>query len=41
MSYVQALVRRHGGRITCESQEQVGTVFTFTLSLSQKENPYV
>jgi signal transduction histidine kinase len=32
LPYVQTLVRRHGGRIWCESEVGVGTVFTFTLS---------
>jgi PAS domain S-box-containing protein len=32
LAYVQTLVRRHGGRITCESAPGVGTTFTFTIS---------
>lgn len=32
LAYVQALVRRHGGRIWCRSQEGEGAVFHFTLS---------
>lgn len=31
LPYVQALVRRHGGRIWCKSQRGAGTTFTFTL----------
>jgi signal transduction histidine kinase len=32
LAYVQALVRRHNGRIWCESQLDVGTTFTFAIS---------
>jgi signal transduction histidine kinase len=31
LPYVQALVRRHGGQIRCESELGVSTTFTFTL----------
>lgn len=30
--YAQALVRRHGGSMTCTSEPGVGTTFTFTIS---------
>jgi PAS domain S-box-containing protein len=32
LPYVQALVRRHGGRIWCESKLGVGTTLSFTIS---------
>ena len=32
LAYVQTLVRRHNGRIWCESEVDVGTLFIFTIS---------
>jgi len=34
LSYVRTLVRRHGGRIWCDSKEGVGSTFTFVLPRS-------
>jgi len=32
LAYAQALIRRHGGRVLCESELGVGTTFTLTIS---------
>ena len=37
LAYVQALVRRHGGDILCQSTPGVGTTFTFTLANRHRE----
>lgn len=39
LAYAQALVRRHGGRIWCESELGVGTTFCFTIDHSVTERP--
>jgi PAS domain S-box-containing protein len=37
LAYVQTLVRRHGGRIWCESELEKGTTMTFTISQHRAE----
>jgi PAS domain S-box-containing protein len=39
LAYVRALVRRHGGRIWCESQVGRGSTFTFTISNHLAKRP--
>ena len=38
LSYVQTLVRRHGGRIWCESEPGIGTIFSFTITPVHEAN---
>ncbi len=37
LAYVRTLVRRHGGRVWCESEPGKGAVFTFTIARSLME----
>jgi two-component system sensor histidine kinase/response regulator len=37
LAYVQMLVRRHGGDITCASTLGEGTTFTFTIAQARAE----
>jgi signal transduction histidine kinase len=38
LTYVQLLVRRHGGEITCESTLGEGTTFTFTIPHTRSQS---
>jgi len=37
LAYVKALVKRHGGRIWCESEPGKGSVFSFTIAAGNEE----
>jgi signal transduction histidine kinase len=37
LAYVQTLVRRHNGSISCESELGKGTTFTFTIASAVKQ----
>jgi GAF domain-containing protein len=41
LAYVQALVRRHAGRIWCESEPGVGTLMSFTIPHHLGDDDYV
>jgi signal transduction histidine kinase len=41
LAYVQALVRRHAGRIWCESEPGVGTLMSFTIPHHRGDDDYV
>lgn len=41
LAYVQALVRRHGGRIWYESEPGIGTTFSFTISNDLQDEQHI